>query len=538
MVNRVRPDDYDVVVKFGGGLHTRAPEDEIDPREAADGQNFLLDVENSDLRPRPPFDLVGTAPNGGAIMGGGSFRLANGSVKAFIQAGNTVYDWDGESFDQSPVLDTVNASAKLRGHWRTHAFDLDGVLLISDLALLEPVKEWNGTTWGDVAFRSSPSTPFGSAVCCKYIHVSDERVFYANIKDGSDELGHMIVGSERSDYEEISVDDRPAAALGESDPFYLLTPDLRRINGLVEAFNTRAISTEEGRMFQLGGFSAQDFAIDSLYPGSGAAGDESLAYIGSDIIYGRQGRIESLIDTDKSGDTAADDLTKGVLDKVQSYTRWTVVYNSRLNRVYLFPSGASEVWAFDTAMRADGQKSAWMRWRTAHALAFQPTMVMSMLDPADGLEYVFMGDSSGRLYRLEGSGIGGDGGTTAIQTQFLSKLFKLPLDLRLHQVEGYIKYRRSPVDTDISIQLEYAGENVYDAPIVVRLPATPSGSYFGGGAYYSGEHYYGVAFTDRLIRQRIEIPGGDSNEFQVRVTVNSARAFDINEIGLRFRGAG
>lgn len=695
MVERVGPKDVDIVIKFGGGLHTRAPEDEIGDREAADGVNFDLDAENSDLRPRPPFDLLGTAPNAGSIRGGGSFRKADGTVKAFFQAGNTVYDWDGDSFTASPVLDTVNANAKLRGHWRSHSWDLDALLIVTDLALLEPVMEWNGGTgasdWIDVAFRSSPSTAFGSAVHAKYASVSDERLFLYNIKNGSTNLPHMIVGSQRSDYEEISVSNRPASSLGEADPFFLLTPDLRSINGAVEALGARVVSTNHGRAFNIEGASAKDFAIKEFYPGSAASGDESLAYIGNDIIYGRQGRIESVRDTDRFGDTEADDLTKAVLDQVKGFTSWTTVYNSRLNRVYLFPGNGSEVWVFDTVTR-DGEQSPWMRWRTSHPLAFQPTFVMSMLDPLDGLEYVFMGDASGNVYRLEGTGSFGDGasaataqiprasgsnigdltgggnlaasfdGTTSqaeaacstkasatsgyigktlatskrissvkvygsnnsgyisganptvtldlyakqgtapanatdgtiigtlapftdtanestaktitsneqgieydhvwvrlshngsaatvavaefeifevstqpIATEWLSKLISLPLNARVYEVEGYIKYRKGDA-IDVSITLEYAGEKIYDAPIVVSVPESPGAGYYNGDSYYGGGAYYGVAFRDRLVRQRIEIPGGDSNEFQVRVQVESVSMFDINEIGLMFRAA-
>ena len=40
-----------------------------------------------------------------------------------------------------------------------------------------------------------------------------------------------------------------------------------------------------------------------------------------------------------------------------------------------------------------------------------------------------------------------------------------------------------------------------------------------------------------MVRQRIQIPGGDANEFQVRVSAAETGGFDVNEIGLRFRGA-
>lgn len=544
MSTRLPPKDYDVKIKFGGGLHTRAPEDEINEREAADGYNFLLDAENSDLRPRPAYDLLGTAPNAGSIRGGGSYRQADGTVVAWIQAGDTVYEYDANGFVTSPTLDTVNSSAQLRGNWRSHTWELDDKMLISDLALLEPVKEWNGVTWQDVAFRSSPSTSFGNSFYCKYITISDERVFYSAIKDGATSYKHMIVGSQRSDYQEISVSDRPSTSLGDSDPFFLLTPDLRPINGFVEAFGTRVMSTEKGRIFELTGDSAQDFALREFFSGSFAAGDESLAYIGTDIIYGRQGRIESLRDTDTYGDTAADDISRDIKDLIESYTNWTTVYNSRLNRVYLFPTNGSEVYVYDTALRgateAQGGKqiSPWMKWTTTHALAFQPTWVGSMLDPADGLEYVFMGDSSGKLYRLEGTGTSGDAGAVTNQTVFLSKLFSLPLDAKTFEVDGYIKYRLSGTSYDVAIRMEYSGEQISDEPIVITVPATTAWAYYGGGEYYGNSAYYGSAYIGRLTRQKLELPGGDSNEFQVRVTVSSNTSFDINEIGLKFRGAG
>ena len=79
MVKRL-DEELNVVIKFGGGLHTRASADEIDPREAADGQNFIIDLENRNLRNRPPFDLIGTVPNTSEIRGGGSLLKADGTA--------------------------------------------------------------------------------------------------------------------------------------------------------------------------------------------------------------------------------------------------------------------------------------------------------------------------------------------------------------------------------------------------------------------------------------------------------------------------
>lgn len=534
MPSKLGPEDFDLLIKFGGGLHTRAAEDDIGEREAADGNNFLLDLENRELRARGPFDLVATAPNSAAIRGGGSFLLSDGTAAAFFQAGDTVYAFDGADFQASPVLDTVSTSARLRAHWRSHAWTLGDKCIITDLALVEVVKEWDGSSViVDPTFLSGASANFGT-FHAKYCDVSNERAVFAHVKDASATTRHMIVGSERGSFERISVSDRPSSDLGADDPFFLLAPDLRPINGLVQAFGTTVFSTEQGQLFNLTGVDAQDFAIEDFYAGSAAAGQEALAYIGNDVIYGRKGRIESLRDTDRFGDSEADDITRQIADTVKEYVGWTIVYNSRLNRVYCFPTSQSEVWVFDTVMLG-GDVSPWMRWVTSHSLAFQPTFVQSMLDPADGLEYVFMGDSSGNIYRLEGTGTGGDGGTNNISTEFVTKLFSAPLTAEAFDFEGWIKYRKD-VEATIELIFEYAGENIFNETIEVTFPAITERSFYANGLYYNDGNYYGT-ISGRLARQKIA-PQGAGTDFQVRVKSDGKAAFSINEIGLRFRAAG
>src|SRR5215469_11132887 len=97
MVQKIGPEETNITLKFGGGLHTRASPDEIDGREAAGGFNFLIDVQNRNLRNRQPFDLIGTAPNASPIMGGASLLKTDGTVTTIFQAGTTVYKWDGHS---------------------------------------------------------------------------------------------------------------------------------------------------------------------------------------------------------------------------------------------------------------------------------------------------------------------------------------------------------------------------------------------------------------------------------------------------------
>ena len=531
MTTPIKPEDVDVTLKFGGGLHTRASEDEIDPREAHDGSNFLLDLENRELRNRPPFDLIGTVPNAAQINGGACLVKADGTISVLIQAGTAVYEWNGLTGFTSKG--TVSSSAKLRGHWRSHNFTLDDVVLITDLSLVETVKQWDGTTFQGVTFTDEDDIAFGNFYA-KYLSVSNERAVFSYIRDPSTTTPHMMVGSLRGDYTQISVGQRPSSALSEQDPFFLLTPDLRPINGHVEAFGATVLSTEKGRLFNLTGASAKDFAFSDFYPGSQASGDESISYIGNDVIYGRQGRIESVSDTNKFGDSESDDLTVQIADQVSAYPGWTIVYNGRLNRAYCFPDGQSEVWVFNTAMRG-GKLSPWMKWTTSHALAFRPTFVMSMLDPIDGLEYIFMGDASGNFYRMEGTGASGDAGSANVAIDWKSKLFSAKLDAKVYNVTGWIKYRKGDAAT-VTITLEYAGMSAFNEQITVAIPAIGNRPVYSGGLYYSDGNYYGTAFDGRLIRQPF-VPAGQSNEFQVRVQWEGTTDLQINEIGIRLRQA-
>jgi len=529
---KIGPEDLNVVLKFGGGLHSRASPDEIDPREASDGFNFVIDLENKNLRNRPPFDLIGTVPNAQEIRGGFSLLKSDGTVTTCFQAGGVVYQWDGTTGFTS--VGSCSASSKLRGHWRSHAWNLTDKVLITDLNLSDVVKQWDGATFSSVTFTNEAASPFGTFYA-KYCNVSNERAVFSNTKDPSATTPHLIVGSKRSDFTVITITNRPSSSLSDQDPFFLLSPDLKPINGHIEAFGATLISTEKGQLFNLSGSTAKDFAFAPFYPGSAASGVESIIDVGNDVIYGRQGRLESVIDTNTFGNSQASDITRGIADVIEDYTGWTTVFNSRLRHGYAFPSGVSEVWVLDTAIRSEGKLSPWMRWRTDHALAFKPSFVMSMLDPIDGLEYVFMGDSSGNVYRLEGTGASGDGGTANINMQFLTKLYSGRLDASTYDFEGYVKYTKGDAAT-LSLTFRYQGIELFDKSIDISLPAISSASYYGGSAYYGGDFFYG-SIAGRLARQKFH-PPGDATDFQVLISYTGSTDIAINEIGLRFRDAG
>lgn len=545
MVARVASQDAGpLVIKFGGGLHTRPGADDIGAIEAADGNNFVLDYQNKQFRTRRPFDKVGTAPNGQPIVGGASLKKANGETTFLIQAGSVVYKWDGQSTFTD--VGSVSSAARLRGHWQQHYWALGDLVLLTDLAVTERVMQWDGTTLAHCVFVDEANEPLGSFYA-KYCTVSNERAVFANERDNTANP-HMIVGSKTGNYLQLSVTNAPSESLGDDDPFFLLSPDLKPINGLVQAFGTTLISTQEGQIFALAGSSASDFRFDEFYPGSGASGQESVCYIGNDVVYGKRGRIESVTDTNKFGDAEYANIAAGVQDDVKDYATWTLVFNQRINRVYSFPTEGSEVWVCDTAMLAaansavtasaaaqdNNSPSPWMRWRTRHPMGFKPTFTMSMLDPVDGLEYVFMGDASGHLYRLEGRGEEGDGGTDEIQTEFLTRLYELPADAQAFGIEGWVSYVKDEAFT-LYLSFEFQGESIFTETLTIEVPAVAERIYFGGPHYFGGTVYFGSP-AGKLSRQPIIAPG-QGNAFQVRVQVSGNSRVVVNEIGLRFAAA-
>lgn len=504
-----------IILRFGGGLNTRASEDEVRENEATDGQNFALDARNRELRNRKGFDLLGMVPNASEIRGGASLLKSDGTVSMLVQAADTVYEWNGASFTSVGI---VSASAKLRGPLAAN-FTLNDEAIITDLNLSEPVLTWNGTT------LSTMTENLTGDFLAKYCWVEDERAFFGNVVSNAVPTPHMLVGSERGDNTVLSVSSRPASGATGTDPFFLLTPDLRPINGLTSAFGSMVMSSQKGRIYILTGSDKTDYAIDKLYSGSAADGAESLAFVGNDVTYGRQGKIESLLATDKFGDVEAADVSIDIADRIEGYTDWTTIYNSRLDRIYFLPAGQSELWVFHKAL---AEASPWSKWTTQHASAFQPSFMMSMLDPVDGLEYVYFGDSTGGFYRLEGSG--GDAGAN-IRTTFTSRLFSVPYEDQFSKLSGWIKYRKNEAVT-VTMTLLYAGSQVLDEPVTIAIPAASGGNYYGGDFYYGGDNFYGLAFFDRIVRQTFGVPG-KSNDFQVRLEVDGTSNFRINELGLR-----
>jgi hypothetical protein len=528
MPERIIKEDA-AVLRFGGGLNTSASEDEINPRDCADGQNFILDIKNSAFRNRPPFDLLGTAPNLGPINGFANLQKSDGTVSVLVQAGTNVYEWDGSSFSTSKGV--VASGAKLRGH-RSQSWQLSDKVIITDLALKEDVLEWDGITLQNVTFTNETGSGAFGSFRAKYCIISNERAIFANVYDNGTNFPHLIVGSAGGDYTQISTSQVPSSALSVLDPYYLIQPDYRGINGFQRGFGIIITSSKDGELFKLTGASAKDFAFDDFFPESGASSDEGMTFIGSDIIFGRPGKIESLIQSDRFGDVEEDDISLPISDQIQTYDDWTIIYNNRLKRVYCFDNDGG-CWVFFKSIRGS-DLSPWGKYTTNHSSRFVPTTAMSMLDPVDGLEYVFFGDANGNLYRMEGTGTG-DGGTEDLIVSRTSASFKATLDAEIYEVEGWLTYRASD-EASVELTILYNGENVFNETVSLTLPTIAGRKVYGGGHYYSDGNYYSESFTGRLTRQCFSIPSG-SNEFQVKISYTGSSDINFQEIGLRFNTA-
>jgi len=542
-------DEHTISFRFGGGVHTRASEDQIDPRECANGsENFILDPGNGEFRPRPPFDLIGTAPNGSEVRGFATLLKTDGTTSLLVQAGDTVYEISSTFTFTS--RGTVSASAKLRGGLDAQ-WTLTDKVIITDINLAEEIQEWDGTTLAQTTFTTDGSTAFGT-FRAKYCYVENERAFFGNLHDNGTDSPHLLVGAKRGDFTVISTAVRPADGNGATDAWFLPMPQLRPINGIASGFGIIAVSQEQGAFEKITGTTAKDYALVKFFRGSGAAGAESVISTGNDIIYGRTGRLESLKSTEKFGDVQIDDPSFKISDQVKDTTSWTVHYNQRLHRVYAFASGGSEVWVADTDMMGSAEPlgaktqgpgiSPWMKWTTQHSLAFQPTASMVGYDPLDKLEYLFMGDSTGKVYRMEGSGTSGDGGTTDIKAVRRSGQFSPPVDAKMFRLSGCVKSRKKLANT-LTLRLLWSGEHVHNVVKTVTLPAvtfSPVWNGTGTTAMYwgstGGTDYWNAEFEDRLIRN-LWTGTGMGNDLQIEAEIEGVNDFAIAEIGIRFDAA-
>ncbi len=517
--------DNRIVMTFGGGLNSHRRVADVDLNECVLGsENFDLDPQFRALVRRRPFDLVSPVPNGESVNGFAQLIRPEGTVSTLVQAGGNVYEWDGAT--TFSLVGTVNPGAKIRGP-REHNFTLSSFVIITDLARLETVKKWDGTSFAEFTHD------LGGDLIAKYCRVEDERAWLANVITTTD-TPHVILASQIGDAEVLSAANRPTASLGFDAPFFLPSLDLRPINGIEEAFGNVIFSTTRGRLYKLIGSDATDFQLGKFYFGSAVIGDEAIKNVGNDVVLGLQGRIESLSGTEQFGDVQTDDLSRPIQPQVENVTAWTIEYDRRLQKVYCFPNNQSAVYVLYKGVLTDPISqglSPWSKWTTTHSLGFQPATVMALIDPLSGKDTVYMGGSDGNIYRLDGMSAQ-DGGTDDLTTIRRSGLFTVP-EGNVFDIRGWIEYRKL-FPTMVTLRILGGGTAVYTQEITRRLPQADNIAVYGGSHWYGDNtSTYGVSFGSRLHRQKWRA-AGQASHFQLEVEITSDEDFDIEEIGVEF----
>lgn len=503
-------------IVFTGGLNEQ-DDTQVKPEECTEGYNFELSLGNTHFKPRLPFDLIGTATNASTVNGLLQLIKNDNTETTLVQAGDTVYLWDGVSSFTSKG--TVTATSKLRDT----TWSLGGYSVITDMMKQTVVKKWDGST-----FSTLTTGLGGTSLYAKYGIVHLGRVWLFNVKAGSD-TPHLMVASAFEDPEsyDTALRAKDDSFTTGNEAFYMVTPDLLPINGVAVFYNVLIISTENGKLWKLNGVDSTDFSWAPFYSGSSAIGTETMANIGNDVVYMRSGGvIESLQSTQNFGDVEVDDMSRWIPTTAGGLTDCTTIYDQERQKVYFFTGNNNVPVLFKHLV--DSGLSPWTRYKTSHSSSFAATFAKYIRSPGASSYYVYWGDVDGNIYRMEGEG-NGDPSSTEIETSRRTKLLYDPDISNLAGVTGRVEYKRIS-DCDLLMDFEWA-DDYSITRCTVPLEGPPVGdaaTYYGGSVYYGGSYYYNTGF---FYSQRISTKGfspvGEGPSIYLTTTVQSTQGFDI-----------
>ena len=518
---------------FGGGLNENQYPFLV---EAATGSyNFELAKDSTKLVPRAPFDLKGTATNASDIRGICQLITRADAETTLVQSGDTVYKWNGSSTFTN--VGTVVATSQLRDiYW-----SLGDYIIMTDLQKLTPVKKWDGTTFSTLATGLGATTLYA-----KYGVVWRGRTWLCNVTAGTD-TPHLLVASKFEDPTTYDITLRAASttfsATGGTEAFYMLTPDLRPINGVCLFYDQLVVSTEGGKLFVLTGTSFTDYKFQEFYPKSNCIGPESIISAGDDVYYMKTGgAIESLKATQNFGDVSTDDLSRFILSTVNGLTACKTVYDQTRQKVLFFVAGKILVLFKDVLIggalvddRGTKQRvSPWSVYKTQLSAGLTPSAVKYMRIPGGTGYSVFFGDSSGKVYDLNGTGVSGDGGTSAIQCVRKTRIIDDRDGIKTQRsvTKGRVEYSRVS-QVSLSVSLDWSDEYSTSTASVTLNGATAStsGAYFSGSIYFGGAVYFsqGFAFAQRVSHKNFSNVGKGPG-FTCTVSTEDNLPYQVNFI--------
>jgi hypothetical protein len=505
------------------------------PSEAASlSYNFDLQKDSNYLTPRRAFDLKGTAPNLSDVRGLAQLVKRNNTSTTLVQSGNTVYTWNGTDTSFSSVATLNSANSQLRDTY----WSLDDYIVLTDIQKLQPVMKWDGSTF------DTHVTGLAGPLIAKYGAVHGNRLWLANITESSVDLPHMILASDFDSATNFDITNRAVQGTFTTglEAFYMLTPDLKPVNGLLVMHTDLIISTEDGKLYRLSGDSPQNFKWVDFYPRSNAIGNESIVNAGNDVFYMRNGgNIESVQATQNYGDVGADDISRWIPNTVFQQTGCIAVYDQQFQKVLFFLTGSAPVESSTpppesstpppsesdvqaalsiygsstggpgkvlvlykdilyggAVVDESGQKaklSPWSVYRTSHSSNLYVSAAKYMRRPGTTDMTVYFGGPRGEVFDLNGVGRHGDAGTDDISVtrriRFLGK--EQGLDYTRHISKGVVQYVRLG-ECDFNIEFEYSGEyNTSNAAVHLKGSGGVGASFWGGDAYFGGNFFWGQA---------------------------------------------
>lgn len=376
----------------------------------------------------------------------------------------------------------------------------------------------------------------GVELYAKYgvIHNGRQWLFNVTTDDGTEsDTPHLMVASAFEDIESYDTAARNKdGSLTGNEAFYMLTRDLKPINGVVSFNKELVISTEDGRLYRLVGNDSTNYDWVEYYSGSSAIGTETLVNFGNDVAMMRKGgRIDTLRATDASSDVTVDDISRWIPNATRSLTDAIAVYDNDFQKVYFFVNSKILVLYKDNLY---GSKvSPWSVFRTELDFRFNTSAATRIRRPGTQTYTVFLGGDAGEVYDLNGNG-DGDAGTTNVLTQRKSNLIE-ELDTKMGLLNGSVHYRRVG-QCDLALTCFWS-EDYNETQSVVSLkgrgPTDTVSPYYAADIYYNGDVYYngGFIFEGFPTRQNFS-PAGRSPSFFFELSTDSLYKFQIDYIEL------
>lgn len=596
-----------LILTFAAGINENQTPD---INEASSGYNFELGARQTKFIPRACYDIEGVTPNVGKITGILQLVKRDLTKTSLVCSGDTIYQWFGGSNTalngttsngtkiitglssttslrvgqlatgtgigaapnpiatiDSPtqVTLTVNSTASatvaitftsfvskgtviVDALLRDTYWSLGEYLVISDVGLKNVVKKWDGATFGDM-----PTGLGGTSFYAKYSVVHLNRVWYFNVTAGS-ATPHLIVASTFENPAIINITNRggPADVGGGTfstglEPFYLVTPDLKPINGVSVFQNILIISTVDGKLYKLIGTDSKTFTFVDFYVGSAAIGNESIQNIGNDVVYIRKGgNINMLSSVQSFGDVKSNDVSRWIPNTVKNINDSLIVYDQSNQKVYFFIANKVLVLFKDilfggnTDQAVNSGLSPWSIYTTLHANQFNTKAAKYMQHP-DSTDYsVYWGDTNGNVYDINGVGLYGDAGVYEIDCKRVSRLIDVeilkPFPYNESNLLGKLQFRRKAADCQMTIAFQWSDEfNTSYSLVTLKGPSIASlnGSYWNRANYWGGGSYWnnGNTLTNAISHQTFS-PTGKGAGFYITMQATTKSAYQVDHLEL------